>query len=127
MKRTAHIALGSNLGRRGQTLRRAMDMLRQMNLRTDGEEVGSDEPIVATGKTVVVIGGGETGGDCVDTAVLQGAEKVYPLEILPRPADLREQRANDANCVHRHWSVKATGFESDNGRVSAVVYTACRP
>ena len=88
------IAMGLHLGRslnvEGEDLDGVMqgvDLLRKVSLKEE----------FPFGEKVVVIGGGETGGDCVDTAVLQGAQKVYQLEILPRPADLREQQANDAD------------------------------
>lgn len=66
----------------------AMDYLSQQNRRVAGEPVG-DVPILATGRHVVVLGGGDTGSDCVGTALRQGAASVTSLELLPRPPDHR--------------------------------------
>ena len=63
----------------------AMDYLTHQNKRVSGERVDSSEWITAEGKTVVVIGGGDTGSDCLGTALRQGAKKVSQLEILPEP------------------------------------------
>ena len=62
----------------------AMDFLRQHNRRVGGRDLGGDE-ISAKGKNVVVIGGGDTGSDCVGTSIRQGAASVTQIEILPRP------------------------------------------
>ena len=61
----------------------AMDYLTQQNRRVAGVEV--NEPISAKDKAVVVIGGGDTGADCVGTAVRQGAKSVYQIELLTKP------------------------------------------
>ncbi|MBW1785929.1 MAG: glutamate synthase subunit beta [Deltaproteobacteria bacterium] len=68
----------------------AMDYLTQQNRRIAGEPVAGED-ISATGKRVVVIGGGDTGSDCLGTALRQGAERVYQLEILPRPPEKRAE------------------------------------
>jgi glutamate synthase (NADPH/NADH) small chain len=65
----------------------AMDFLTQQNRRVAGEVVPDDQAILATGKHVVVIGGGDTGSDCIGTSNRQGAAKVTNFEILPRPPD----------------------------------------
>jgi glutamate synthase (NADPH) small chain len=65
----------------------AMDFLPQANRAALGEEV--EDQIVATGKDVVVIGGGDTGADCIGTAHRQGARSVTSLEIMPRPGEDR--------------------------------------
>ena len=62
----------------------AMDFLPQQNRRVS-EESFSNEPILAGGKHVVVIGGGDTGSDCIGTSVRQGALSVVQLEIMPKP------------------------------------------
>ena len=78
----------------------AMDYLTQSNRRVAGlPEQG--EPILATGRHVVVIGGGDTGSDCIGTANRQGAASVTQLEILPEPP-LRE----DKGLSWPHWPVK---------------------
>jgi len=65
----------------------AMDFLPQQNRRVSYEPVGTNEPILAGGKHVVVIGGGDTGSDCIGTSVRQGALSVTQLEIMPRPPE----------------------------------------
>src|SRR4029077_15150843 len=73
----------------------AMDFLPQQNKRNAGEGEERAAPcgtITARGKRVVVIGGGDTGSDCIGTSVRQGAASVTQLEILPRPPD-RENKA----------------------------------
>jgi glutamate synthase (NADPH/NADH) small chain len=63
----------------------AMDFLTQQNKRVSGEEAKFDEPIVATDKHVVIIGGGDTGSDCIGTSIRQSALSVTQLEIMPMP------------------------------------------
>jgi glutamate synthase (NADPH) small chain len=65
----------------------AMDFLPQQNRRVCHEVLSTNEPILAAGKHVVVIGGGDTGSDCIGTSVRQGAVSVTQLEIMPRPPD----------------------------------------
>ncbi len=63
----------------------AMEFLPQQNRRVSGEPMPDPEPILARGKHVVVIGGGDTGSDCIGTSVRQGALSVSQLEIMPEP------------------------------------------
>ncbi|CAN2532629.1 Glutamate+synthase+[NADPH]+small+chain [Methylocapsa aurea] len=65
----------------------AMDFLPQQNRRVSGEPLVTNEPILASGKHVVVIGGGDTGSDCIGTSVRHGALSVTQLEIMPRPPE----------------------------------------
>ncbi|HQF29971.1 MAG TPA: glutamate synthase subunit beta, partial [Hyphomicrobiales bacterium] len=65
----------------------AMEFLPQQNRRVSGEDIGAVEPILAAGKHVVVIGGGDTGSDCIGTSVRQGALSVTQLEIMPMPPE----------------------------------------
>jgi glutamate synthase (NADPH/NADH) small chain len=65
----------------------AMDYLPQQNRRVSREPIHSNAPILASGKHVVVIGGGDTGSDCIGTSIRQGALSVTQLELLPRPPD----------------------------------------
>src|SRR5512145_2837206 len=74
-------------GREAQGVTFAMDFLTQSNKRLAGDTVG--DPILATGKDVVVIGGGDTGSDCVGTSIRQGARSVTQIEILPKPPEAR--------------------------------------
>ncbi len=70
----------------------AMEYLTQQNRRNEGDTVPDAEAITATGKRVVIIGGGDTGADCLGTAHRQGAASVSQFELLPRPPD---ERASD--------------------------------
>ena len=63
----------------------AMEFLPQQNRRIDGEPLGNVLPILASGKHVVVIGGGDTGSDCIGTSNRQGALSVTQLEIMAKP------------------------------------------
>jgi glutamate synthase (NADPH/NADH) small chain len=65
----------------------AMDFLPQQNRRISNEPQEGVAPILATDKHVVVIGGGDTGSDCIGTSARQGARSITQLEILPRPPD----------------------------------------
>jgi glutamate synthase (NADPH/NADH) small chain len=67
----------------------AMDFLTQQNRRVAGDVVPEQGAILATGKNVVVIGGGDTGSDCIGTSHRQGAKSVTSFEIMPRPPDER--------------------------------------
>ncbi len=108
----------------------AMDFLTQQNRRVSGEAVvGAD--ILATGKKVVVIGGGDTGSDCVGTSNRQGAASVTQIEIMPRPPEqedklvtwpnwplrLRTSSSHDEGC-DRRWSVATQAFIGENGQVT---------
>jgi glutamate synthase (NADPH/NADH) small chain len=106
----------------------AMDYLTQQNRRIAGEPIEPSEVITAEGKTVVVIGGGDTGSDCLGTALRQGAKKVYQFEILPKPPGerpestpwpmwpliLRETPAHKEGGEQR-WSVMTKEFSGENG------------
>jgi glutamate synthase (NADPH/NADH) small chain len=69
----------------------AMDFLPQQNRRVSRENFTTQEPILASGKHVVVIGGGDTGSDCIGTSVRQGALSVVQLEIMPEPPVLEDK------------------------------------
>ncbi|NIA24514.1 MAG: glutamate synthase small subunit [Gammaproteobacteria bacterium] len=108
----------------------AMSFLTQQNRRVGRESLGDLEPITAEGKHIVVIGGGDTGADCVGTSNRQGAAFVTQLELLPRPPDhpdkmliwpnwptkLRTSTSHDEGC-ERLWSVATTSFEGSAGRI----------
>jgi glutamate synthase (NADPH/NADH) small chain len=76
-------------GRQLQGIHFAMDFLTQQNRRVAGDVVDETEAILATGKHVVVLGGGDTGSDCIGTSHRQGAKSVTSFEIMPRPPDQR--------------------------------------
>ena len=67
----------------------AMEYLPQQNKRNAGDEMPDSEFISAEGKRVVILGGGDTGADCLGTAIRQGASEILQYELLPRPADSR--------------------------------------
>ena len=108
----------------------AMPFLTQQNRRVGNEPLGDQAPISAEGKHVVVIGGGDTGADCVGTSNRQGAASVTQLELLPRPPEhpdksltwpdwpnrLRTSSSHEEGC-ERRWSVSTTSFEGSEGRV----------
>jgi glutamate synthase (NADPH) small chain len=107
----------------------AMDFLTQQNRRVAGEVVPDDIAILATGKNVVVIGGGDTGSDCIGTSHRQGAKSVTSFEIMPRPPEerasatpwpmwplqLRTSSSHEEG-GSRDWSV-STERVSGNGRI----------
>jgi glutamate synthase (NADPH) small chain len=111
----------------------AMNYLPQQNRRVSGEPLGDVEPILATGKQVVVIGGGDTGSDCIGTAFRQGAVSVAQLEIMPMPPD-KENKAltwphwplklrtssSQAEGAQRDFSVATTRFLGADGSVTQV-------
>ena len=111
----------------------AMDYLTQQNKRSGGETIGLSEGIMASGKTVVVIGGGDTGSDCLGTALRQGATMVYQCEILPKPPSerpaftpwpmwptvLRHTHAHEEGGEQR-WSVMTKEFIGENGAVKKI-------
>jgi len=108
----------------------AMDFLPQQNRRVANEPLGDVKPIVADGKHVVVIGGGDTGSDCIGTSFRQGALSVTQLEILPRPPDMENKEmtwphwplkmrtsSSQAEGAVRDWSVMTTAISGTDGRV----------
>jgi len=110
----------------------AMDFLPQQNKVVAGDRV--PHQLVATGKRVVVIGGGDTGSDCVGTSNRQGAASVTQFELLPQPpgtenkplvwpywpVKLRTSSSHEEGC-HRDWSVATKRFEGEGGRVKRLV------
>ncbi len=72
----------------------AMDLLPQLNRRVGKEPPQDNRPILANGKHVVVIGGGDTGSDCIGTSVRQGALSVTQLEVMPQPPENGEQASH---------------------------------
>jgi glutamate synthase (NADPH/NADH) small chain len=77
-------------GRELKGIHFAMEYLTLQNRRCAGDEISGDRFITANGKDVVIIGGGDTGADCLGTVHRQGARTVHQLELLPRPPDMRE-------------------------------------
>jgi glutamate synthase (NADPH) small chain len=69
----------------------AVEYLTQQNRRCEGDTIDPGEAITAEGKRVVIIGGGDTGADCLGTVHRQGARSVHQFELLPRPPDVRHE------------------------------------
>ena len=111
----------------------AMEYLPQQNRRVSGEAADGSEPILAGGKHVVVIGGGDTGSDCIGTAIRQGALSVTNFEILPQPPvhenkmltwpdwplKLRTSSSHEEG-AERDFAVMTTSFSGTNGFVKKV-------
>ena len=108
----------------------AMDYLTQVNRKVRGEVIPSDKVIDAKGKRVVVIGGGDTGADCVGTAHRQGASSVIQIELLPRPPQSRSENypwptyplllktsTSHEEGGKRLWSVLTKKFISEKGYI----------
>jgi len=110
----------------------AMEFLPQQNRVVAGDSL--DNQILATGKHVVVIGGGDTGSDCVGTSNRHGAESVTQFELMPMPPEeedrpitwpdwpikLRTSSSHEEGCS-RDWSVTTKRFEGENGRVTKLI------
>ncbi|MEA1888392.1 MAG: glutamate synthase subunit beta [Pseudomonadota bacterium] len=111
----------------------AMDFLAQSNKRVAGDEIAAAEAILATDLDVVVIGGGDTGSDCIGTSNRQGAKSVTQLEIMPMPPEkenkaltwpdwpnkLRTSSSQEEGC-ERMWSVATKRFKGKNGKLAGV-------
>jgi glutamate synthase (NADPH/NADH) small chain len=112
----------------------AMEFLTQQNRVISGKSIRDEERILATGKNVLVIGGGDTGSDCVGTSNRQGARKIRQIEILPQPPKervpnnpwpywanvLRTSSSHEEGC-ERAWSLNTKRILGDNkGQVKGV-------
>jgi glutamate synthase (NADPH/NADH) small chain len=114
----------------------AMDFLTPQNRRVAGDRIAppDDEAFSARGKHVIVIGGGDTGSDCVGTCHRQGALSVTNFELLPRPEEARSDdqpwpfwplrlrtSSSHEEGGERQWSILAKAFKGGDGRVQSVV------
>ncbi len=111
----------------------AMDFLIQQNKRLAGDSLANIREITAGDRRVVVIGGGDTGSDCIGTSIRQGARRVTQLEILDQPPSrenkmltwpnwpmkMRTSSSQEEGC-RREWTVATKSFTGDEGRVSAL-------
>ncbi|MFL5741210.1 MAG: glutamate synthase subunit beta [Flavisolibacter sp.] len=111
----------------------AMDFLKQQNQRVSHKDVDGND-IEATGKNVVVIGGGDTGSDCVGTSNRHGAISITQFELLPKPSVERTQHmpwptypmtlktsSSHEEGAHRHWAIATKEFLGDeNGNLRAL-------
>ena len=114
----------------------AMDFLPQQNRRVGQEPIGDLAPILAEDKHVIVIGGGDTGSDCIGTSFRQGAASVTQLEIMPMPPEkenkgltwpdwplrMRTSTSQEEGAI-RDFSVMTTSIQGEDGHVSAISCT----
>ncbi|MDX2196523.1 MAG: glutamate synthase subunit beta [Cytophagales bacterium] len=120
-------------GRNLQGVHFAMEFLPQQNRRVAGKKVENKE-IMATGKNVFVIGGGDTGSDCVGTSIRHGAKSVTQIELLSKPPEgknestpwpnwpmiLRTSTSHDEGCT-RQWAINTKEFVGDDkGNLKAI-------
>ena len=110
----------------------AMDFLKQQNKRVSNKEVIEDS-ILATGQDVVVIGGGDTGSDCVGTSNRQGAASVTQLELMPKPPESRSDMmpwpsypmtlkttSSHEEGANREWAVLTKRFIGEAGKLTGI-------
>ena len=121
-------------GRELKGVHYALELLSQQNRVLAGMEFDKDSRITAKGKDVLVIGGGDTGSDCIGTAHRQGALSVTQIEIMPRPVDgpddpqnpwpnwprtLKTTSSHKEGCTRR-WNINTLEFLGENGSVTGV-------
>ena len=119
------------IGRDLKGIHFAMDFLPQQNHRCEGDTIDPSLAILARDKRVVIIGGGDTGADCLGTSLRQGARSVHQFEIMPKPPEqrdpstpwplwprqLRTETSHEEGGI-RDWGVSSVKFTGDeNGRV----------
>ncbi len=135
------VAIGSqvprNLTIEGRELKGvyyAMEYLGMQNKLVAKDEIPSEELIDAKGKNILVIGGGDTGSDCIGTANRQGAANILQIEILPKPQKLEDMEnpwpepypvvlktsSSHLEGCERRWSVNTKKFIGEDGKLTAV-------
>ena len=112
----------------------ALELLSQQNRVLAGQVFSDDERITAKNKNVLVIGGGDTGSDCIGTAHRQGCKSVTQIEIMPRPVEgpedpqnpwpnwprtLKTTSSHEEGCTRR-WNINTLEFLGENGRLTGV-------
>ena len=112
----------------------ALELLSQQNRVLAGIEFSKDERITAKGKDVLVIGGGDTGSDCIGTAHRQGCKSVTQIEIMPKPVEgpedpqnpwpewprtLKTTSSHEEGCTRR-WNINTLEFLGENGKLTGV-------
>lgn len=120
-------------GRELKGIHFAMEMLAQQNRVLAGQHIPEEERITAKGKHVLVIGGGDTGSDCIGTSNRQGALSVTQIEIMPKPpvghnpntpwpqwpVVLKTSSSHEEGCIRR-WSLTSNRFLEEDGKVCGV-------
>ena len=120
-------------GRELKGVHLALELLSQQNRVLAGMEFTGDERITAKGKDVLVIGGGDTGSDCIGTAHRQGCKSVTQIEIMPKPpvghnpstpwpnwpVILKTTSSHEEGCTRR-WNINTLEFLGENGKVTGV-------
>ena len=112
----------------------ALELLSQQNRVLVGMEFPKEERITAKGKDVLVIGGGDTGSDCIGTAHRQGCNSVTQIEIMPQPVEgpddpqnpwpnwprtLKTTSSHEEGCTRR-WNINTLEFLGENGKLTGV-------
>ncbi len=112
----------------------ALELLSQQNRVLAGTEFSKNERITAQGKNVLVIGGGDTGSDCIGTAHRQGCKSVTQIEIMPKPVDgpidpknpwpnyprtLKTTSSHEEGCTRR-WNINSLEFLGEKGQLTGV-------
>ena len=112
----------------------ALELLSQQNRVLAGVEFSKDERVTAKGKDVLVIGGGDTGSDCIGTAHRQGCKSVTQIEIMPKPVEgpedpqnpwpnwprtLKTTSSHEEGCTRR-WNINTLEFLGENGKLTGV-------
>jgi glutamate synthase (NADPH/NADH) small chain len=120
-------------GRELKGVHLALELLAQQNRVLAGQSFSDDERVTAQGKDVLVIGGGDTGSDCIGTAHRQGAKSVTQIEIMPKPpvghnpntpwpnwpVILKTTSSHEEGCTRR-WNINTLEFLGDGGRLTGV-------
>ena len=121
-------------GREFKGVHFALEMLSQQNRVLAGMEFSRDERVTAKGKDVLVIGGGDTGSDCIGTAHRQGCKSVTQIEIMPKPVEgpedpqnpwpewprtLKTTSSHEEGCTRR-WNINTLEFLGENGKLTGV-------
>jgi glutamate synthase (NADPH/NADH) small chain len=118
-------------GRELKGIHFAMEFLTQQNHVVKGQKIPDKERINAKGKNVLVIGGGDTGSDCIGTSARHGAKSILQIEILPKPPEerlpdnpwpfwaniLRTSSSHEEGC-ERRWNIATRRFMGKNGQVT---------
>ena len=121
-------------GRELKGVHLALELLAQQNRVLAGMEFSKEERVTAKGKNVLVIGGGDTGSDCIGTSHRQGCKSVTQIEIMPKPVEgpedpqnpwpnwprtLKTTSSHEEGCVRR-WNINSLEFLGEDGKLTGV-------